>query len=370
MTATPDLRHETFPLLPYTKFYGFSYNKINFFTPSYDNKIGGIDLRIKYSETSFSEVACRCGFSEDYKFLSIGKRSYVVDSTIDAWKPFNIIIGNYCSIAHDITFVINLNHDYLSVSTYPWKSVLGIGEPNYLQRKCQIIIGNDVTIGEKATILGGVMIGNGAVIGANAVVTKDIPPYAIVAGNPAKIIKYRFDDVIIDKLNSIKWWYWEEQDIIANQLFITGNVESFVDKFYISDNPINSAADLDGLHADGYQLYAFIPDFSDDYSVWYQVIHEYLAKFSNKDKVALILGLDQNPEYEQFIQKILSMIKEYGEKAPKIFNVPELQEVMLRVIKSADYFITTRDFKCLYYSDYAYDYGTKIISGLNIPILK
>ena len=71
---------------------------------------------------------------------------------------------------------------------------------NYkINRKRQIIIGNDVTIGVNVTIMGGVTIGNGAVVGANSLVTKDIPPYAIVGGNPAKIIKYRFEDEIIEK---------------------------------------------------------------------------------------------------------------------------------------------------------------------------
>ena len=89
----------------------------------------------------------------------------------------------------------------------------------------KVIIGNDVWIGSHALILGGVKIGDGAVIGAGAVVTKDVPPYAVVGGVPARIIKYRFSQEIIDKLLEIKWWNLPENILKENiKLFQTDNI--------------------------------------------------------------------------------------------------------------------------------------------------
>lgn len=107
-------------------------------------------------------------------------------------------IGSFCSIAPEVTFMLDGEHDYNRISTYPFKNrFLGESEPI---SKGNIIVGDDVWIGFRATILSGVHIGQGAVVAAGAVVTKDIPPYAIVGGVPAKIIKYRFNNEIIDVL--------------------------------------------------------------------------------------------------------------------------------------------------------------------------
>jgi serine acetyltransferase len=99
--------------------------------------------------------------------------------------------------------------------------------------KGDIIIENDVWIGAKATIMSGVRIGNGAIVAAGSVVSKDVPPYAIVAGNPAKIVKYRFDEEQIKKLLSICWWDWDEQKIKDNAMNMwSDNIDKFINKFY------------------------------------------------------------------------------------------------------------------------------------------
>lgn len=106
-------------------------------------------------------------------------------------------------------------HDW--VTTYPfsalWDQARSI--PGHPRSKGDVIIGHDVWIGYGATILSGVNIGNGAVVGAKAVVTKDVPPYAIVAGNPARIVKFRFTPRQINRLLAIAWWDWPEGEIIA-----------------------------------------------------------------------------------------------------------------------------------------------------------
>ena len=101
-----------------------------------------------------------------------------------------------------------------------------------ITRKGHVIIENDVWIGHGATIMNGVTIHSGAVVSAMAVVTKDVPPYSIVAGNPAKIVKYRFDPETIDKLLNIDWWYWPREIICERKDDFKLSINEFVSKYY------------------------------------------------------------------------------------------------------------------------------------------
>ena len=131
-----------------------------------------------------------------------------------------LIIGKFCSIACGAKFLFNsANHKMTSLSTYTFPLFFeewGLEKENVAQawdQKGDIIIGNDVWIGYEAVILSGVTIGDGAVIGCRAVVTKDVPPYTIVGGVPAKPIRKRFDEETIKELQKIKWWDWPEEKI-------------------------------------------------------------------------------------------------------------------------------------------------------------
>ena len=125
-------------------------------------------------------------------------------------------IGHFCSISWNIT-IGGANHDYSRVTTnsfiYDINSPLNIGKKAYNRYKSKCVINNDVWIGANSIILRNVEVGSGAVIGANSVVTKDVPPYAIVVGNPAKIIKYRFNKIIIEKLLESQWWDFPDKVI-------------------------------------------------------------------------------------------------------------------------------------------------------------
>jgi virginiamycin A acetyltransferase len=133
-----------------------------------------------------------------------------------------LIIGKFCSIACGAKFILNsANHTLHSCSTYPfpiffeeWDQTLKPTEA--WDNKGDIVIGNDVWIGYEAVIMPGVHIGDGAIVGTRAVVTKDVPPYGIVGGVPARIIKYRFDDPTIQMLRKIKWWDWDIQKLKTN----------------------------------------------------------------------------------------------------------------------------------------------------------
>ncbi len=137
-----------------------------------------------------------------------------------------LIIGKFCSIACKAKFLMTSgNHAMKSLSTYTfpifyeeWDETLNVKDA--WDNKGDIIIGNDVWIGYDAIIMSGVKIGDGAIIGTRALVTKDVAPYTIVGGVPAKPIKKRFDDDIISKLLDINWWDWRAEKIQANIKYI------------------------------------------------------------------------------------------------------------------------------------------------------
>ena len=145
-----------------------------------------------------------------------------------------LIVGKFCSIACGAKFIFNCaNHTLKSLSTYTFplfyeewdlpKSEVAAAWDN----KGDIVIGNDVWIGFEAVILAGVKIGDGAIIGARAVVTKDVPPYSIVGGIPAKVIRKRYSPDIIEQLLSLRWWDWTKEKIKRNLPFImSGDIEN------------------------------------------------------------------------------------------------------------------------------------------------
>ena len=134
-----------------------------------------------------------------------------------------LIIGKFCSIACGAKFLFNsANHTLSSLSTYPFPLFFeewGLEKRNVAEswdNKGDIVLGNDVWIGYEAVIMAGVTIGDGAIIGARAVVTKDVPPYTVAGGIPAKPIKKRYPEETIAALSELKWWDWPENRIAQN----------------------------------------------------------------------------------------------------------------------------------------------------------
>lgn len=138
-----------------------------------------------------------------------------------------LIIGKFCALARNLKFIMNgANHQISGFSTYPfyifgngWEKVTP--EDNQLPFKGDTLVGNDVWIGYESIIMPGVTIGDGAIIAAKSVVVNDVPPYSIVGGNPAKIIKQRFAAETIKTLLEIAWWNWDINKISANLEYIT-----------------------------------------------------------------------------------------------------------------------------------------------------
>ena len=175
--------------------------------------------KLTISPHQISDHACITinsqGSLSGFPFLSIDRDSYLVGVEVQSGIDFDvaggrhcIAIGKGCSLAESITFMIDLNHDYASVCQGELSFLPKSPSYSRIKRKGSIILQNDVWIGHGATIMAGVTLHNGGVVAADAVVTKDVPPYAIVAGNPAKIVRHRFDKETIDGLQKIAWWDW------------------------------------------------------------------------------------------------------------------------------------------------------------------
>lgn len=179
-----------------------------------------------------NNIGRNCVINEEVKIyketVRIGDFTY-----INGGKIFYAQIGKFCSIGYNVCFGSG-EHFTNFVSTFPLKNkVVKIpGLVDFPEQK-DCIIGNDVWIGNNAIIKQGVTIGSGAIIASGAIVTKDVEPYSIVAGIPAKTIKYRFNDDVIYKLLSIKWWDWDISKIdkvVKNNEF--QDVEQFVHRYY------------------------------------------------------------------------------------------------------------------------------------------
>lgn len=152
-----------------------------------------------------------------YPKYRIGPGSYGDLNVIRYPGDAELRMGAWCSVAAGVKVMLGGEHRPDWVTTYPFNPEYPGFEhlTGHPRSKGDVVIGNDVWIGREAMILSGVTIGDGAVIGARALVTRDVPPYGIVAGNPAKLVRKRFDDVLIERLLRLRWWDWPESRIMA-----------------------------------------------------------------------------------------------------------------------------------------------------------
>ena len=164
--------------------------------------------------------------------VTVGARSYIIGpvNNIDLCP---VRIGKYCSIARGLV-ILSGNHVIIEhpecVASWPFDILVGNKEWPEPKHRTPVVIGNDVWIGQNVTIKQGIKICDGAVIGACSVVTKDVEPYEIVAGNPAKHIRFRFDGHRVLYLLNLKWWDWPEEKILSN-LDVLRDINKLMERF-------------------------------------------------------------------------------------------------------------------------------------------
>lgn len=201
------VRFDFFNVIKYTRYYRKKYflrGKNVSFSPDFDfkNSSFGNDVYI--------------GRNVILRNSSIDNNSYVSDNS----KIINTKIGKFCSIGPNVKIILG-KHPIDFVSTHPSfysknKPFKVYADKDFVMEYETVVLGNDVWIGDNVIIPNGIKIGNGAVIAAGAIVTKDVEPYSIVGGIPAKIIKYRFDKSTINKIEESNWWNWTETDFFKN----------------------------------------------------------------------------------------------------------------------------------------------------------
>lgn len=307
--------------------------------------------------------------SNDHRVMCIDKNSYITDAkimtgfkTVDNCCQYNVQIGKYCAISTEVLFIVNFNHDYKSIAqgSYNIARTTDISPHYNIRTKGEIIIENDCWIGARATILSGVTIHNGAVVAAGAVVNKDVPPYAIVGGNPAKIIGYRFNDDQIEKLLQISWWNWTDKKIEEASEDLCGDIDKFITKYYSfsEEVPVTKRR----VSPDNFQYVICVDNDTDGNWIRY-TLNQFSKCYEDTDVEILICYTDA--DVEGFINAVLSDYEKYN-----IYVNLLHAESFFEGIRQSDCYITSDSRYNLERMEYAEKHNVKVISGFNCPLFK
>lgn len=309
-----------------------------------------------------------------FPFLSIDQDSYVVGIEVQSGINFDpesgrhcILIGKGCSLADAITFMVDLNHDYNSVSQGEMSFLQGISRPTRIVRKGTIIIQNDVWIGHGATIMAGVTLHNGCVVAADSVITKDVPPYAVVGGNPAKILRWRFDEKTVEGIQKIAWWNWSPALQYSRRNDFTMPVPEFIEKYLPEAETLLEKVNIAPRTCVREQeTVLFIPDFSDPHPLYRKVFSQYFAEDYLDRK--LLIYLPESDSIPDNIQTLETILQEYRERdCDVVLQTGETWDEHI-LFQLADYFITTRSRETVYRTCLADLYHVQILYGTDEPL--
>lgn len=176
--------------------------------------------------------------------IEVGRYTYGGLKVLTLGEGYKVVIGDFCSIGPNVLFILKADHPVDQISTFPFKVKI-LGEPYEAISKGNIILSDDVWLGANVTILSGVHIGQGAVVAAGSVVSADVPPYAIVGGIPAKVIKYRFDHKIVSRLININFKELNKREIEEKISYLytslnEDNVDLMINQIFGASNNTNA----------------------------------------------------------------------------------------------------------------------------------
>ena len=282
-------------------------------------------------------------------------------------KVTNLQIGSHTSIGLEVGMLFNRTHDYLSITTS--SSPLLIDRAWVTKRKGQIIIGNDVWIGNNVIIMSGVRVGDGAIIGAGAVIAKDVPCYAVVVGNPGRVIRYRYSQEQVRQLLQIRWWTWSDEKLAANRHYFSCPIEEFLKRFSVEEKERAVTSPRNRK-----KQFLFFPDFDDPFPLWMKVIEEFIKTFSSDDDVTLRLEINQKGDYSSFSNQITRFIRDV--KVERQIPDSKLSDITIHnmqlqhdesIFRDVDCYIINRSIQTMRHIQYCDDYGVDTIAGVDIP---
>ena len=286
---------------------------------------------------------------------------------------YDFHVGRYTTIGDRVRLIFDENYDCRCVSQghirgidyQQWKSTL---------RKGHIFIMNDCRVCSGATIISGVTIGNGAVVAPEAVVMDDVPPYSIVAGNPAKVVGYRFNEKHIEQLHLIRWWNWPHDRIVANSEELLSDVNAFINKHIeaAKEDLINIApVDISRIEKDNAReddkVLLYIPDFEQEFPTYPSVISAFVEAYSDSNTELLLYVRE-----DELIDKKIALLNDIFELYMDVncyINLYVGNIVDERgLFGQVDGYITNRSKDNIYHMDLAELFGIPIISSVSRPM--
>lgn len=304
-----------------------------------------------------------------YPALCIDRDSYARDMTIMAsfqeyqgFIPYNFQIGKYTSIATGCHMVIDMNHDYMAPCQGRPREVGYIPSKQALERRGELIIGNDCWIGRDSTVMSGVTIHDGAVVAATSTVTKDVPPYAVVGGNPARVLKYRFDEQTIHKLQEIRWWNWNSTKLSEARELLVGNIQEFVNRYY-QPEPTPQKPDAIRTEAGNIQ-YLYFMDTIEQFHHLNYIMGAFCEHYEHTAH-ELMLCCKSEEIIEHVILPVLDHYQKY-DVAVNLYLQKDLTDEDL--IAQTDIYITSNWEQNMRRMSACEYWGIQILSGFNVPL--
>lgn len=331
-----------------------------------------IDLCIEPYTIKRSSI---CSFShtvlklDNFPHLYIDTDSYFIGSQlitgIDVYSQerHHFAVGKSCAVAGNTAFIISMNHDYRSIIQGVPSFLKDMPVSRKVHLKGTIILQNDVWIGYGATVMAGVILHNGCVVASNAVVTKDVPAYAVVGGNPAKILFYRFDEYTIAGLQKISWWDWppEVLEERKNDFFLSA--EAFVKK-YLPEAEQKEPV-FCGKHSDK-KTVLLIPDVESNYPLYPRIFRQYFEQ--DRPDTELLIYLPEQCSTDENINMMEMILQQYGERDCYVTLQTGITLDERILFQESDYYITTRGLQTVRRTCLADVYGVRILYGTDEPI--